>query len=233
MTGRLLRPADVRLLADRLGIRPAKQRGQNFVIDPNTVRRIVAAADVSAGEQVLEVGPGLGSLTLGLLGTGAVVTAVEIDHALASGLPGTIAEYAPEQAGSLTVVDGDALRVELTGEPTALVANLPYNVAVPVLLHLWESVPSLRRALVMVQLEAAERLAAGPGSRVYGVPSVKAAWYSDVRKAGNIGRTVFWPAPNVDSALLLMTRRDPPTTSVDRERVFQQNLRTGADKPVG
>jgi 16S rRNA (adenine1518-N6/adenine1519-N6)-dimethyltransferase len=221
MTGRLLGPADVRLLADRLGIRPAKQRGQNFVIDPNTVRRIVATADVGAGEQVLEVGPGLGSLTLGLLGAGAVVTAVEIDHALASGLPDTVAEYAPERAGSLTVVDGDALRVELSGEPTALVANLPYNVAVPVLLHLWESVPSLRRALVMVQLEVAERLAAGPGSRVYGVPSVKAAWYSDVRKAGNIGRTVFWPAPNVDSALLLMTRRDPPTTTVDREQVFE------------
>jgi 16S rRNA (adenine1518-N6/adenine1519-N6)-dimethyltransferase len=208
-------------LADRFGIRPAKQRGQNFVIDPNTVRRIVATAEVSDGEHILEVGPGLGSLTLGLLGAGAQVTAVEIDHALASGLRETVAEYAPEKAGALTVVDGDALRITVTGEPTALVANLPYNVAVPVLLRLWESVPTLRRALVMVQLEVAERLAAGPGSRVYGVPSVKAAWYSDVRKAGHIGRTVFWPAPNVDSALVLMTRREPPATTVGRERVFE------------
>ena len=218
---RLLGPADVRLLAERFGIRPAKQRGQNFVIDPNTVRRIVATAGIAEEEQVLEVGPGLGSLTLGLLGAGARVTAVEVDHALASGLHETAAEYAPGQSGRLAVVDGDALRVDIPGEPTALVANLPYNVAVPVLLRLWESVPTLRRALVMVQLEVAERLAAGPGSRVYGVPSVKAAWYSDVRKVGNIGRTVFWPAPNVDSALLLMTRREPPQTAVGRERVFE------------
>jgi len=216
-----LGPADVRLLADRLGIRPTKQRGQNFVIDPNTVRRIVSVAGVSSGEQVLEVGPGLGSLTLGLLAAGARVTAVEIDHALAGGLRETVVEYAPEQADSLTVVDGDALRVELVGDPTALVANLPYNVAVPVLLHLLETQPTLRRALVMVQLEVAERLAAGPGSKVYGVPSVKASWYCDVRKAGHIGRTVFWPVPNVDSALVLMERRDPPTTAVGRERVFQ------------
>ncbi|MDP9318295.1 MAG: 16S rRNA (adenine(1518)-N(6)/adenine(1519)-N(6))-dimethyltransferase RsmA [Actinomycetota bacterium] len=218
---RLLGPADVRLLADRLGIRPTKQRGQNFVIDPNTVRRIVSVAGVSSGEQVLEVGPGFGSLTLGLLAAGARVTAVEIDHTLAAGLRETVVEYAPEQADSLTVVDGDALRVELAGDPTALVANLPYNVAVPVLLHLLETQPTLRRALVMVQLEVAERLAAGPGSKVYGVPSVKAAWYCAVRKAGHIGRTVFWPVPNVDSALVLMERRDPPTTAVGRERVFQ------------
>jgi 16S rRNA (adenine1518-N6/adenine1519-N6)-dimethyltransferase len=218
---RLLGPADVRLLAERLGLRPTKQRGQNFVIDPNTVRRIVAAADITDGEQVLEVGPGLGSLTLGLLGAGARVTAVEIDHALATALPATVAEYAPVRAGSLTVVAGDALRVELPGEPTALVANLPYNVAVPVLLHLWETVPTLRRGLVMLQLEVAQRLCAGPGSRVYGVPSVKAAWYCDVRKVANIGRTVFWPAPNVDSALLRMTRQPPPTTTVRRARVFE------------
>ncbi|MEJ7628547.1 MAG: 16S rRNA (adenine(1518)-N(6)/adenine(1519)-N(6))-dimethyltransferase RsmA [Nocardioidaceae bacterium] len=218
---RLLGPADVRLLADRLGIRPARQRGQNFVTDANTVRRIVAASAVRPGEVVLEVGPGLGSLTLGLLGAGAHVTALEIDHSLAAALRDTVAEYAPEQVHLLRVVEGDALRVEITDEPTALVANLPYNVAVPVLLHLWETVPSLGRALVMVQLEVARRLAAGPGSRVYGVPSVKAAWYSDVRVAGRIGRTVFWPAPNVDSALVLMQRRDPPVSAAGRTRVFE------------
>ena len=218
---RLLGPADVRLLAERYGVRPTKQRGQNFVIDANTVRRIVAVAGISADEHVLEVGPGLGSLTLGLLGAARQVTAVEIDHALASGLRETVVEYAPGRSGALTVVDGDALRVPIEGDPTALVANLPYNVAVPVLLHLLETVPSLDRVLVMVQLEVAERLAAGPGTRIYGVPSVKAAWYCDVQKAGHVGRTVFWPAPRVDSALVLMRRRQPPATAVGRERVFE------------
>lgn len=217
---RLLGPADVRLLAHRLGVRPAKQRGQNFVIDANTVRRIVSVSGVSNGEQVLEVGPGLGSLTLGLLGAGAQVTAVEVDHALAAGLAQTIAEYAPDQAGCLTVIEDDALRVRIPGSPTALVANLPYNVAIPVLLHLLETVPSLHRALVMVQREVAERLAAPPGSKVYGVPTVKAAWYAGVRKAGHVGRNVFWPAPNVDSALVLMERREPPKTHVGRQQVF-------------
>jgi 16S rRNA (adenine1518-N6/adenine1519-N6)-dimethyltransferase len=218
---RLLGPADVRLLADRLGIRPTKQRGQNFVIDANTVRRIVARSGVVAGEQVLEVGPGLGSLTLGLLETGAHVTAVELDAALAAGLADTVAEYAPGRPPYLTVVHGDALHVEIPGSQTALVANLPYNVAVPVLLRLWETQPTLERALVMVQLEVAERLAAGPGTKIYGVPSVKAAWYADVRIAGHIGRTVFWPMPNVDSALVLMQRRQPPQALVGRDRVFQ------------
>ena len=218
---RLLGPADVRLLASRLALRPTKKRGQTFVTDPNTVRRIVATAGVRPGESVLEVGPGLGSLTLGLLAAGAVVTAVEIDDGLAAALGQTVAEYAPAQAESLTVVRADAMRTQVDSAPTALVANLPYNVAVPVLLHLWEVQPSLRRALVMVQLEVAKRLAAGPGSRVYGVPSVKLAWYASARLAGIIGRSVFWPTPHVDSALVAMQRRDPPVTTVDRERVFE------------
>lgn len=217
---RLLGPADVRLLADRLGVRPSKRRGQNFVIDPNTVRRIVSVADVGPGDVVLEVGPGLGSLTLGLLGTGAEVTAVEIDGALADGLRATVAEYAPALVGHLTVVHEDALRARLQTAPTMLVANLPYNVAVPVVLHVLATQPSLRRALVMVQLEVAERLTAPPGSRVYGVPSVKAAWYADVRMSGGVGRQVFWPAPNVDSALVSMERREPPASTVGRQRVF-------------
>jgi 16S rRNA (adenine1518-N6/adenine1519-N6)-dimethyltransferase len=216
-----LGPADVRLLASRLALRPTKKRGQNFVTDPNTVRRIVSTAGVLPGESVLEVGPGLGSLTLGLLAAGGVVTAVEIDDGLAAALGQTVAEYAPAQAAALTVVRADAMRTRVDSAPTALVANLPYNVAVPVLLHLWEVQPSLRRALVMVQLEVAKRLVAGPGSRVYGVPSVKLSWYASARLAGVIGRSVFWPAPHVDSALVAMERRDPPVTTVDRERVFE------------
>lgn len=211
----------MRLLADRLGVRPTKRRGQNFVIDPNTVRRVVSAAGIGPGDAVLEVGSGLGSLTLGLLGAGATVTAVEIDAALAAGLRATIAEYAPGHEGRLSVVHDDAMLVRLEGAPTVLVANLPYNVAVPVLLRLWGSQPALRRALVMVQLEVAERLSAPPGSRVYGVPSVKAAWYAAVRLAGHIGRQVFWPAPNVDSALVAMERRQAPVAIVGRDRVFE------------
>jgi 16S rRNA (adenine1518-N6/adenine1519-N6)-dimethyltransferase len=220
---RLLGPADVRLLAERHDIRPTKQRGQNFVIDANTVRRIVAAAGVGADDRVLEIGPGLGSLTLGLLADSASVVAVEVDERLAAGLPDTVREFAPEQADRLDVVVADAMAVdELPGRPpTALVANLPYNVAVPVLLHLLERFDSIERVLVMVQLEVAERLAAEPGSRVYGVPSVKAAWYADVRRAGVIGRNVFWPAPNVDSGLVAMTRREPPPSRVGRARVFE------------
>jgi 16S rRNA (adenine1518-N6/adenine1519-N6)-dimethyltransferase len=217
---KLLGPADVRLLAARLGLRPTKQRGQNFVIDPNTVRRIVATAGVVPGESVLEVGPGLGSLTLGLLEAGADLTAVEIDADLARALPVTVAEYAPGFARALTVVQGDALRVPLGGEPVSLVANLPYNVAVPVILHLWATLPSLRRGLVMVQREVAERLAAEPGTKVYGVPSVKLAWYASVRLAGLVGRKVFWPAPNVDSALVAMERRRQPVAE-SRARVFE------------
>ncbi|HEX5770377.1 MAG TPA: 16S rRNA (adenine(1518)-N(6)/adenine(1519)-N(6))-dimethyltransferase RsmA [Nocardioidaceae bacterium] len=219
---RLLGPADVRSLAERLGIRPTKQRGQNFVIDANTVRRIVRAADLDPADVVVEVGPGLGSLTLGLLGSASRVVAIEVDPLLAAALPATVEEFAPEYADRLEVLEADALRVtSLPGPPpTALVANLPYNVSVPVLLHLMSLLPSLRKGLVMVQSEVADRLAAAPGSRTYGVPSVKAAWYADVRRAGAIGRNVFWPAPNVDSGLVAWERRDPPEVSVTREEVF-------------
>ena len=217
----LLGPAQVRELAQRLDLRPTKALGQNFVIDPNTVRRIVRAAEVGPDDIVLEVGPGLGSLTLGLLPEVASVVAVEVDERLAGMLPDTAAAYAPQHAARLTVVHGDALLVrDLPGPPTALVANLPYNVAVPVLLHLLETVPTVRRVLVMVQSEVADRLVAGPGSKVYGVPSVKASWYADARRAGAVGRAVFWPAPNVDSGLVALDRRDPPATSASREQVF-------------
>ena len=219
---RFLGPAEVRSLAAALGLRPTKQRGQNFVIDANTVRRIVRDAGVDGDDVVLEVGPGLGSLTLALLAVARRVVAVEVDPALAAALPATIASYAPEQAEHFEVVQGDAMRVEdLPGPaPTALVANLPYNVSVPVLLHLLALLPSLEHGLVMVQAEVADRLAAPPGSKVYGGPSVKAAWFADVRRAGSVSRSVFWPAPNVDSGLVAWKRREPPSTQVSRKDVF-------------
>jgi 16S rRNA (adenine1518-N6/adenine1519-N6)-dimethyltransferase len=218
----LLGPAEIRTLAASLGIRPTKTLGQNFLHDANTIRRIVRTAELSPDDVVLEVGPGLGSLTLGLLATARRVVAVEIDPVLAAALPGTVADRLdPEYAGRLEIVNADALRIDSVPgpPPTALVANLPYNVAVPVVLHLLERLPSLRTVLVMVQAEVADRLAAGPGSRTYGVPSVKAAWYADVRRAGAVGRAVFWPAPNVDSGLVAMTRREPPA-DVPRAEVF-------------
>jgi 16S rRNA (adenine1518-N6/adenine1519-N6)-dimethyltransferase len=218
----LLGPADVRELAHALGVRPTKQRGQNFVIDANTVRRIVRAADVRPEDVVVEVGPGLGSLTLALLEVADRVTAVEIDPLLAQHLPATVAARMPDRADRFTLVHSDALHVtELPGPPpTALVANLPYNVAVPVLLHMLEAFPGIQRSLVMVQSEVADRLAARPGNKVYGVPSVKANWYAEVKRAGAIGRNVFWPAPNVDSGLVSLVRREPPTTTAAREEVF-------------
>jgi 16S rRNA (adenine1518-N6/adenine1519-N6)-dimethyltransferase len=219
---RLLGPAEVRQLADRLDLRPTKQRGQNFVIDANTVRRIVRESGITGDDVVVEVGPGLGSLTLALLGVARRVVAVEIDAKLAGLLPETVAAYAPDQADRFEVVHADAMRVsELPGpSPTALVANLPYNVSVPVLLNLLTLLPSLEHGLVMVQAEVADRLAAPPGSKVYGVPSVKAAWFADVRRAGTVGRNVFWPAPNVDSGLVAWTRREPPATTATRQQVF-------------
>ncbi len=219
---RLLGPAEVRSLAAALGLRPTKQRGQNFVIDPNTVRRLVRDSGIADTDVVLEIGPGLGSLTLALLGVASRVVAIEIDPALAATLPGTVADRAPAQADRFEVVTADALRVRSVPgpAPTALVANLPYNVAVPVLLHLLALLPSLERGLVMVQSEVADRLAARPGSKVYGIPSVKTAWFADVRRAGAVGRNVFWPAPNVDSGLVAWTRREPPTTRVTRQQVF-------------
>lgn len=213
---RLLSGADIRRHAARLGLRPAKSRGQNFVTDPNTVRRIVRVAGVQPGETVLEVGPGLGSLTLGLLeavGPDGRVVAVELDPVLADALPQIAAEHAGPLASRLQVVTGDALAVTRSGlpaEPTRLVANLPYNVAVPVLLHMLAELPALDSALVMVQLEVAERLAAGPGSRSYGIPSVKAAWFGDVTLQGRVGPKVFWPVPRVDSGLVRIERREPP-----------------------
>jgi 16S rRNA (adenine1518-N6/adenine1519-N6)-dimethyltransferase len=218
----LLGASEVRELAARLGVRPTKQKGQNFVIDGNTVRRIGRAAELTEDDVVVEVGPGLGSLTLYLLAWSRHVVAVEIDGLLADALGDVVTERRPDLRDRLTVVKADALRIrELPGEaPTALVANLPYNVSVPVILHLLEAFPSIRRVLVMVQLEVADRLAAGPGSKVYGVPSVKARWYGDVARAGVVGRNVFWPAPNVDSGLVSITRTQPPVTTATREEVF-------------
>jgi 16S rRNA (adenine1518-N6/adenine1519-N6)-dimethyltransferase len=208
----LLTAADVRALATRLDLRPTKTLGQNFVIDPNTVRRLVRTAGVGVDDVVVEVGPGLGSLTLGLLEVAQRVVAVEIDPTLAGELPATVAARLPERADRLEVVLQDALTLDSVPgpPPTAFVANLPYNVAVPVLLRLLEHLPSLRTGLVMVQAEVADRLVAPPGSRTYGIPSVKAAWYAEVRRAGAIGRNVFWPAPHVDSGLVAFTRREPP-----------------------
>jgi 16S rRNA (adenine1518-N6/adenine1519-N6)-dimethyltransferase len=219
----LLGAARVRALAARLDLRPTKQWGQNFVVDANTVRRIVRLAGVGPDDVVVEVGPGLGSLTLALLPEVAHVTAVEVDPNLAAALPETVAELQPAHTGRLTVVHADALRLTALPDPqpTALVANLPYNISVPVVLTLLGQVPSLRRVLVMVQLEVAERLAARPGSRTFGVPSVKASWYADVRLVGTVPRSVFWPVPNVDSGLVEMVRRPPPETTATREEVFR------------
>ena len=214
----LLSPADTRALAARLDVAPVKSRGQNFLIDPNTVRRIVRLADLGSHYHVLEIGPGLGSLTLGLLGAGVRVTAVELDPVLAAALPGTVGERLPEVADQLTVITGDALRVDIPDDATVLAANLPYNVAVPLLLRLLHELPGLDHGVVMVQAEVAQRLAAPPGSRVYGVPSAKLAWYATARVAAPVPRTVFWPQPRVDSALLTFARRDPPAG--DRQQTF-------------
>ncbi len=218
---RLLGPTDVRALAAACGIRPTKQRGQNFVIDANTVRRIVRTSAIGPDDVVVEIGPGLGSLTLGLLDVAAHVTAIEIDEVLSAQLPATIATHAPDRSFELIVADAMKVTALPGPAPTALVANLPYNVSVPVLLHFLEHFGTISTGLVMVQSEVAARLAAGPGSRTYGVPSVKAAWYGELRLAGSIGRNVFWPAPNVDSALVAWTRHDPPGDDTVRRRTFR------------
>ena len=234
----LLGQAEIREIAGRLGVRPSKRLGQNFVVNPGTVRRIVALAGIGPADVVLEVGPGFGSLTLGLLAAARLI-AVEVDPVLAAELPRTVAARAPDLAPRLAVVTADAARVtpaglrrspRLTnlpdpppgpgGEPSVLAANLPYNVAVPVVLHLLATLPSLERGLVMVQAEVADRMTAPPGSRVYGVPSVKLAWYASARRAGAVPRSVFWPVPNVDSGLVAFTRRPPPDPEVPREEVF-------------
>ena len=218
----LLDPTSVRQLAGRLSLRPSKQRGQNFVIDANTVRRIVSLSQITGDDVVLEVGPGLGSLTLGLLEVARQVTAVEIEPVLAAALAETVRARDPGHAPSLTVLAADALHLERLPDPqpTALVANLPYNVAVPVLLHLLATFDSWRTGLVMVQAEVADRLAAAPGSKIYGIPSVKVAWYASTRRAGRVAPSVFWPAPNVESGLVSLIRRDPPETTATRSQVF-------------
>ena len=218
----LLGPAEIRDLADQLELQPTKKLGQNFVVDGNTVRRIVRTAKVETGDEVLEVGPGLGSLTLGLLEAGARVTAVEIDPRLATQLPLTVAALAPDAADRLTVITDDAMKVTgLPGSPRRLVANLPYNVSVPVLLHLLQSVDSLETALVMVQAEVGQRIAAAPGSKVYGSPSVKAAWYGRWATAGQVSRQVFWPVPNVDSILVSFERGERPGSERERRTTFE------------
>lgn len=236
----LLGPAQIRSLADELGIRPTKTLGQNFVHDAGTVRKIVREAGVTAGDRVLEIGPGLGSLTLALLESGAVVSAVEIDPTLAEQLPATIAHYAGQAAQSFALRTGDALKItgpadlacppvcageaggDAAGEfaPEKLVANLPYNVATPALLTAFSALPSLRSALIMVQAEVADRLAAGPGSRTYGIPSVKLAWYASAKRVATISRSVFWPVPNVDSALVKITAHPSARPAGQREATF-------------
>jgi 16S rRNA (adenine1518-N6/adenine1519-N6)-dimethyltransferase len=223
---RLLGARDIRDIAGRLRVRPTKRLGQNFVVEQGTVRRIAALAAPRDGDVVLEVGPGLGSLTLALLeaaaDSDAKLVAVEIDPALAAELPKTITDRAHGFGDRVTVVAADALHVgeQQVGKPTVLAANLPYNVAVPVMLHLLTAFPSLERGVVMVQAEVADRMCAGPGSRVYGAPSAKLAWFAAARPAGVVPRSVFWPVPNVDSKLVAFTRREPPATAASRQEVF-------------
>lgn len=219
----LIGPAQVREIAARLELRPSKSHGQNFVIDPNTIRKIVRLAGLKPKDAVLEVGPGIGSLTLGLLSSCSHVTAIEIEPVLADELPATVAARLPEASSRLLVVEGDALRVDLPlpgPAPTALVANLPYNVSVPVLLRLMSEVSTIEHGLVMVQSEVADRLAAKPGSRIYGVPSVKMQWYADVRRVGSVSPSVFWPEPRVDSGLVAFVRHDRPKCRSSRDEVF-------------
>lgn len=227
LTIRLLGRTEIRRLAKELDFRPRKSLGQNFVHDANTVRRIVTLAGVGRSDEVLEVGPGLGSLTLALLDRGAAVTAVEIDPVLAARLPQTVADHSHSEAQRLTVVNHDILtlrRSDLPAEPTAVVANLPYNVAVPALLHLLAEFPSIRSVTVMVQAEVAERLAAEPGGKEYGVPSVKVRFFGRVQRCGTVSPTVFWPIPRVYSGLVRIDRYQSspwPTDEAFRERVFE------------
>lgn len=218
---KLLTTSVIRRVSQALGITPTKKWGQNFVVDGNTVRRIVKTSNVSAEDVVVEVGPGLGSLTLGLLEQAAKVYAVEIDPKLATALPATADHRAPEEAAKLSVIATDAMRLtadDFPTPPTAFIANLPYNVAVPVVLHFLEEIPSLTHGLVMVQKEVADRLTAHPGSKIYGAPSVKMAWYTRSKRAGSVPRSVFWPVPNVDSGLVAFTRIEAP--QADRKAVF-------------
>ena len=216
----LLGAAQIRELAAKLDLKPSKSLGQNFVIDSNVCTKIVRTAGVTADDIALEIGPGLGSLTLAMLEIAKSVVAVEIDPRLAQQLPLTVADHF-EHPDNLTVINKDALAVnDLPMQPTVLVANLPYNVSVPVLLHLLEKFPSIRTGVVMVQAEVADRLAAKPGGKEYGIPSVKAAWWADVKNVGTVSRSIFWPAPNVDSKLVGFTRRETAGSEDMREKVF-------------
>lgn len=216
----LLGAAEIRALAKQLDFKPAKSLGQNFVIDANVCRKIVRTAGVTATDIALEIGPGLGSLTLALMEEAASVIAVEIDQRLADQLPITVASHS-EKSKSLTVINQDALKLKtLDSAPTVLVANLPYNVSVPVFLHLLEVLPTLRSGVVMVQAEVADRLTAKPNTKEYGIPSVKAAWWAQVTGAGSVSRSIFWPAPNVDSKLVAFTRRETPGDEKLRKEVF-------------
>ncbi|MGO3147997.1 MAG: 16S rRNA (adenine(1518)-N(6)/adenine(1519)-N(6))-dimethyltransferase RsmA [Leucobacter sp.] len=227
MSEGLLGPVEVRELAERLDVSPTKKLGQNFVIDPNTVRKIVRLAGVASGDHVIEIGPGLGSLTLGITETGADLTAIEIDSRLAAELPNTIRTFQPDAADRFRVIHTDALdlsaaHLESLPGPTKLVANLPYNVSVPILMHLLELIPELSRGLVMVQAEVGYRIAAGPGSKEYGSPSAKAAWYGDWTIAGTVSRRIFWPVPGVDSVLVKFVKRDTPLgAEFERKRTFE------------
>lgn len=216
----LLGAAEIRELAALLDLKPSKSLGQNFVIDANVCRKIVRVADVQPGDVALEIGPGLGSLTLALMEEAQSVVAIEIDPRLAHQLPVTAGKHS-DHPEKLTVINSDALAIRtLDSQPTVLVANLPYNVSVPVFLHLLEHFPTLRSGVVMVQAEVADRLAAKPNSKEYGIPSVKAAWWADVSGAGSVSRSIFWPAPNVDSKLVGFTRHAPLGDEVLRKKVF-------------
>ena len=218
----LLGAAQIRELAALLEVTPTKKLGQNFVIDPNTVSRIANEAHLNNQDVVLEIGPGLGSLTLAMLPQVAKVVAVEIDSRLATQLPITIQKFTPELSERLVVIEADAMQIkELPVKPTKLVANLPYNISVPVVLYLLEQFPSIQEVLVLVQLEVAQRMAAKPGNKIYGVPSVKLAWYGKAQLVGNIGRNVFWPAPNVDSGLVRITRINENESTELRRKLFK------------
>ncbi|NYI25112.1 16S rRNA (adenine(1518)-N(6)/adenine(1519)-N(6))-dimethyltransferase RsmA [Aeriscardovia aeriphila] len=235
-TARLLGADDIHQLATQAGIQPTKKLGQNFMCDPQTIRRIVTIAGVQPGDQVVEVGPGLGSLTLGLLGAGAHVTTVEIDPKLNAQLPQTVERFQPQNADNLTTVLSDALAIETADQlpgidpdkPFALVSNLPYNVATPILLTLLARFSNLSSACVLVQSEVADRLSAGPGSKIYGVPSVKLRWYGEAKNAGKVARSVFWPVPNVDSSLVSFTRWPQGSPQALRAQDYQLQERTFA-----
>jgi 16S rRNA (adenine1518-N6/adenine1519-N6)-dimethyltransferase len=216
----LLGAAEIRALAEKLDLKPAKALGQNFVIDANVCRKIVRTAGITATDIALEIGPGLGSLTLALMEEAASVVAVEIDARLADQLPITVAAHS-DRANNLTVINQDALQLKnLPVSPTVLVANLPYNVSVPVFLHLLEIFPTLRSGVVMVQAEVADRLAGKPNTKEYGIPSVKAAWWAEITSAGSVSRSIFWPTPNVDSKLVAFKRRETPGDEALRKEVF-------------